>query len=166
MTTIAIVISTEVGGIGIKGRMPWMELFSVRDAYEELAVGNIVLVGKKSFKSHDHLRGEMTYVYTTNDDVEESDKVKRISGTPEEVISKLKEDHPDKNIIIAGGASVFKEFWDLIDEWRVTIIKEFVIYEEDIDLTNVQYTWNDRRLIGEGTDNNQNFEIWHYRKKS
>lgn len=166
MTTIAIVISTEVGGIGIKGRMPWMELYSVRDSYEELAVGNIVLVGKTSFKSHDHLRGEVTYVYTTNDDVEETDNIKRISGTPEEVFNRIKENHPDKNIIVAGGASVFKAFWDYIDEWRVTIIKEFVIYEEDIDLTKIQYTWNDRRLIGEGTDNNQNFEVWHYTKKS
>jgi len=73
MTTTAIVISTEVGGIGINGRMPWLELFS--------------------------------------------------------------------------------------------IVKEFVVYEEDIDLTSIQYHWNDRRLLGEGVDNNQNFEIWHYRKK-
>ena len=72
---------------------------------------------------------------------------------------------PDKNIIIAGGVNVFKAFWDHIDDWRVTIVKEFVVYDEDIDLTSIQYHWNDRRLLGEGVDNNQNFEIWHYRKK-
>jgi dihydrofolate reductase len=165
MTTTAIVISTEVGGIGINGRMPWLEFYSAKDAYQELAKNNIVLVGRKSFDSHPHLRGEVTYVYSNNVDLVESDSVKRVSGSADDIISMIKETHPDKNIIIAGGVNVFKAFWDHIDEWRVTIVKEFVVYEEDIDLTSIQYHWNDRRLLGEGVDNNQNFEIWHYRKK-
>ena len=166
MTIIAIVTSTKNGGIGIEDRLPWINLYAMRDAYEQLAVGNVVLVGKQSFSSHEYLRGEVTYVYTTDETFEETEHVKRISGTAEDVINTIKENHPDKNIIIGGGASVFKIFYDLIDEWRVTFINEQAVFNKDIDITNVQYIWNDRTLLSAGTDNNKEFEVWHMKKKA
>lgn len=164
MTTIAIVISTENGGIGINGRMPWMTLFTMKDAHEELAVGNVVLVGRNSFTSHEHLRGDITYVYTTDETFEETDTVKRVSGDPEAVINKIKEENPDKNIIISGGEAVFKAFYDLIDEWRVTFINEFVVFNRDLNITDIQHRWNKRRLVSTGEDNNQNFSVYHFTK--
>lgn len=164
MTTIAIVTSTENGGIGINGNLPWINLYLLKDAYEELAKNNVVLVGRSSFTTHEHLRGSITYVYSKEGSVEESETVKRISGTPEEVIAQITEENPDKNIIIAGGANVFKEFYNLIDEWRITYIKEFAVFNKDIDITNIQYVWNKKRIISAGTDNNKEFEVWHYTK--
>jgi dihydrofolate reductase len=164
MKTIAIMISTQNGGIGMNDRLPWMPLNILADSYKELATDQVVLVGKGSFSSYAHLRGEYTYVYTKDEGFPESDNVKHISGDPIDVIEKIKENHPNKNIIIAGGEHVFKQFYDLIDEWRITIIEEFAIYNKDINLTNIQYVWKKRRLINSGQDNNMNFSTYHYSK--
>ena len=164
MKIIAIMISTENGGIGMNNNLPWMPLNILADNYKELATDQIVLVGKGSFSSHAHLRGETTYVYTTDNGFPETDNVKRISGEPKDVIEELKQAHPNKNIIIGGGEVVFNKFYDLIDEWRVTIIEEFAIYNKDINLTNIKYVWKKKRLVNSGQDNNMNFTTYHYSK--
>lgn len=163
MTTIAIVISTENGGIGMNDSMPW-KLHNIKDAYDELAASNVVLVGRKSYHGQEHVRGGITYVYSRDESFVETDTVKHISGTPEEVINQIKEAHPDKDIIIGGGKEVFLQFWDLIDEWRVTMIEEFTIFNKLIDMTEIQYKWKTRRKVSSGTDSNQNFTVYHFTK--
>jgi dihydrofolate reductase len=157
-------ISTENGGIGMNNNLPWMPLNILADNYKELATDQVVLVGKGSFSSYPHLRGEVTYVYTQDQGFPETDNVKHISGSPEDVVEEIRQAHPDKNIIIAGGENVFKMFYDLIDEWRVTIIEEFAIYNRDINLTNIKYVWKKKRLVNNGQDNNMNFTTYHYSK--
>jgi len=164
MTTIAIVVSTPVGGIGIKERMPWLNLTVMKDNYTDLAKDRIVLVGKTAF-GQDYIRGEETYVYTRSEDFISGENIHTISGEPEEVIAKLNELHPDKDIIIGGGELLFTGFYDLIDEWRVTIVDEFVIYDRDLNLTDIQYRWKKHRLVATGVDNNLNFSVWHYTKE-
>lgn len=157
-------VSTPVGGIGINNRMPWLNLTVMKDNYDDLAKDSIVLVGKSSF-DQEHIRGEKTYVYTRGDGSVTGENIGTISGEPEEVISQLKELHPDKNIIIGGGELLFTKFYDLIDEWRVTIVEEFVIYEKYLNLTDIKYRWNKHRLVATGVDNNQNFTTYHYSKE-
>jgi dihydrofolate reductase len=103
-------------------------------------------------------------VYSRSETFQDTDTVKRISGEPEDIISELKAEYPDKNIIIAGGLNVFEKFYDLIDEWRVTIVDEFVVYDKQINLTNIQYTWPKHQLISTGQDLNQNFNTFNYSK--
>jgi dihydrofolate reductase len=164
MKTIAIMISTQNGGIGMNDKMPWMSLNILKDNFKELATEHVVLVSRASFNSYPHIRGQKTYVYTTDEGFPESENVKRISGEPEDVISTIKTDNPEKNIIISGGESVFKNFYNLIDEWRVTIIEEFAIYNRDINLTDIQFNWKKKRLVNSGQDNNMNFSTYHYSK--
>lgn len=164
MKTIAIMISTQNGGIGMNEKMPWMPLNILADNFKELATDQVVLVGRTSFNSYSHLRGEKTYVYTTDEGFPESDNVKTISGDPADVIETIKDQNPEKNIIIAGGENVFKNFYNLIDEWRVTIIEEFAIYNRDINLTDIQFNWKKKRLVNTGQDNNMNFSTYHYSK--
>jgi dihydrofolate reductase len=164
MKTIAIMISTPNGGIGINDRMPWIHLSILADNCTELAKGNVVLVGKGPFSSYNYLRGDVTYVYSHDNTLAESDTVKRIEGEPEDVINQIKQEHPDKNIIIAGGETVYKKFYNLIDEWRITIIEDFVVYNKDIELTNIQYIWNKKRLVNTGQDGSMNFTTYHFSK--
>ena len=164
MTITAIVISTKNGGIGINDSLPWINLDILSDAYNELAKDNVVLVGKASFANHKYLRGAITYVYTSDETFEETDTVKRIGGTAEEVINKINESHPDKNIVIGGGGTVFSIFYDFIDEWRVTFVTEPAVFNKDINMTDIQHKWNKRRLLSAGTDNNKEFEVWHFTK--
>ena len=144
--------------------LPWINLDILTDSYKELAQNNVVLVGKSSFATHKYLRGAITYVYTTDELFEETDTVKRISGTAEEVINKIKEENADKDIVIGGGGTVFKTFYDLIDAWRVTFINESVVFNRDVDMTDIQHKWNKRQLLSAGTDNNKEFEVWHLTK--
>jgi dihydrofolate reductase len=154
MTTIAIVTSTATGGIGNNDRLPWFTLNNLRDNFDELATDQIVLVGGSSFNTHPYVRGAITYVYTTTEMFEENDALKMISGDPADVIAAIQAAHPDKNIIIGGGKTVFEKFYDLIDEWRVTIIEEFALFNKDIDWTNIQYLWKDKTVINSGQDGN------------
>ena len=166
MTITAIVVSTKNGGIGMDDRLPWINLDSLKDSYIELAKDNVVIVGKHSFNAHNYLRGAITYVYTSDEAFEETDTVKRITGDAQTVLDTIKSNHPDKDIIVAGGGTIFKSFYDMIDEWRVTFINESVVFNKDIDMTNVQYIWNDRRLLSSGVDNNKDFEVWHFKKSA
>lgn len=163
MKTIAIMVSTPTGGLGMDDNLPWFQLSVHTDNFEELAKDQIVLVGNSAFNNHNYLRGAVTYVYSKNETFQETDVLKRISGDePEAIINKLKADHPDKNIIIAGGLSVFEKFYSLIDEWRVTIVEEFVVFNKFINLTDIQYNWPKKVLISSGQDLNQVFNTYHY----
>lgn len=166
MKTIAITISTENGGIGWNERLPWINLSIANDNFKSHAKNNVVLVGRNAYDSHTHLRGDVTYVYTTRTDLQESDTVKRVSGDPETIINQIKTNNPDKNIIIGGGVTVYEAFYNFIDEWQVTIIEDFVPYNKDINLTNVQYIWNKRVLLNSGIDNNLSFRTYNYSKKN
>lgn len=157
-------VSTPTGGLGMDENLPWFQLSIHTDNFEDLAKDQIVLVGNSAFNSHNYLRGAVTYVYSRSESFQETDVLRRITGEPEAVISELKAEYPDKNIIIAGGLSVFEKFYDLIDEWRVTIVDEFVVFNKHIDLTNIQYTWPKHRLISTGQDLNQNFSTFNYSK--
>ncbi len=162
----AITISTANGGIGWNDRLPWFSISIVGKNFNEFAKDNVVLIGRNAFENHKDLRGVTTYVYTTKNEIQESENIKRVSGSPQEIVERIKSENPDKDIIIAGGETVYKDFYDLIDEWRVTIIDEFVPFNRDINLTNIQYLWNKRVLVNSGTDNNLNFRTYIYSKKN
>ena len=164
MTVIAIVTSTKNGGIGMNDSLPWINLYSVREAYDELAPRSVILVGGASFNKHEHIKGEKTYVYAPGEDFHTSEKIATISGKPEDVIAKIKEENPESNILIAGGASVFNMFFDFIDEWRVMYVNEPTVFNKEINMTNIRYIWKNHRLISSGYDNNKEIEIWHYTK--
>lgn len=155
-------VSTPTGGLGVNENLPWFQLSIHVDNFEELATDQIVLVGSTAFNTHNYLRGAVTYVYTQTESFQETETLKRITGEPEAIISELKAEHPDKNIIIAGGLTVFEKFYDLIDEWRVTIVDEFVVFNKHINLTNIQYKWPNHRLVSTGQDLNQNFSTFNY----
>jgi dihydrofolate reductase len=157
-------VSTETGGIGIEDRLPWFQISIMGSGFEELATDQVLLVGRNSYESNKHLQGYTTYVYTTDETFEETDTVKRISGEAEDVLARIKQEHPDKNIIIGGGQTLYTKFYDLIDEWRITIIEEFVVFDRDINLTNIKYIWNKKRLVNSGQDLNMNFSTYHFTK--
>ena len=155
-------VSTPTGGLGMDENLPWFQLSIHTDNFEEVAKDQIVLVGSSAFNKHNYLRGAITVVYSRNESFEETETLRRMTGEPEAVISELKAEYPDKNIIIAGGLSVFEKFYDLIDEWRVTIVDEFVVFNKQINLTNIQYKWPKHRLVSTGQDLNQNFSTYSY----
>lgn len=155
-------VSTPTGGLGMDENLPWFQLSIHVDNFEEIAKDQIVIVGSPSFNAHNYLRGAVTYVYSRTESFQETDTLKRISGDPEAVISELKAEHPDKNIIIAGGIGVFENFYDLIDEWRVTIVDDFVVFNRYINLTDIQHKWAVHRLVSTGQDLNQNFSTFSY----
>jgi dihydrofolate reductase len=164
MKTIAIMVSTPTGGIGINDRLPWFQLGVHVENFEELSNGQVVLVGGGAFRHHNYLRGGVTYVYTNTETFQETDELKRVTGDPQSIIDNIRAENPDKNIIIAGGLTVYQNFYDLIDEWRVTIIEESVVFNQDINLTDIQHKWNNRRLVSTGQDLNQTFSTFHYTK--
>lgn len=155
-------VSTPTGGVGMDDNLPWFQLSIHTENFEEIAKDQIVLVGNSAFNKHNYLRGAVTYVYSRNENFQETETLKRITGEPEAIINKLKADYPDKNIIIAGGLSVFEQFYNLIDEWRVTIVEDFVVFNRFINLTDVQHKWSKHRLVSTGQDLNQNFSTYNY----
>lgn len=164
MTTIAIATCTENGGIGIESRFPWPSFFFEEENFNSVVGDKIVLVGRGAFSEHEYIRGSVTYVLTNDTAFGSSDTIKQISGTPEEVLEKIQNDNPGKDIVIAGGESVFKAFNDLIDEWHITIVEEQHIYDKEILLARIQLAYPKHKQVTSGVDHNQNFSRWHYTK--
>jgi dihydrofolate reductase len=158
-------ISTETGGIGMNQRLPWDQLSILKDNFNDLAKDQVVLLGKNTYENFAHFHGEKTYVYTTQEDFEETDLVKKVSGDSSEIISRIKTENPDKNIIVLGGKTVFDNFFDYIDEWRITIIHGLTVFNQDVSLGRIYQTFKRKVLINTGTDFNQEFTTYHFYKE-
>lgn len=164
MTTIAIVTCTETGGIGIENRFPWPKFFFEEETFNEVAKDRVVLVGRGAFSQHEYLRGDVTYVLTSNENFGSSDIIKSISGEPADVIAQIQEENPGKDIVIAGGESLFRAYDELIDEWYLTIVEEVHIFDREILLARIKLSHPNHKFVTSGVDHNQNFSRWHYTK--
>ena len=92
--------------------------------YKEKTVGNVTVVGRKtleSFPGGKPLPNRTNIVITRNPDYEAESCI--LCRSKEEVLEKIKEYDTEK-VFIAGGAEVYKQFMDEVDEFYVTKIYE------------------------------------------
>ena len=141
----AIICVDKQGGIGQNGDMPWGRSFPKDLTYfKKVTSGDIVLMGRKTFESLGRPRGlpnRENWVVSTQQRTVDLSSVSY--GSPEEFLGWYKEFLGKDTLWIIGGASIYKQFADLIDEWHITTIDN--VYPDadtffQIDLTNFEDT--------------------------
>ena len=138
-----IICIDKNGGIG-KGNSLLAHLPKDLQHFKEVTSGGIVLMGRKTFESLGRPRGlpnRENWVVSTQQRAVDLSSVSY--GSPAEFLDWYKEFLGKDNLWIIGGASVYEQFTDLIDEWIITEI-DHVFEEADVffkpDLTNFEDT--------------------------
>jgi dihydrofolate reductase len=97
--------------------------------FREETMGNVVIMGRKTLESlpnNSALDGRINIVLTKNNSFKARNV--EICHSVEEVLEKVKE-YPDREIYVAGGESIYRQFLPYCDEADLTMID----YEYDAD---------------------------------
>lgn len=121
---IALIVARSKNNvIGKNGCIPW-QIPGEQSQFKELTTGNLVIMGRKTYEEIGHpLPGRKTIVLSTT---------KRFQGPDLATTASLKEAlelaakgfaHPEQNIYIAGGYSLYKEALPLVDAMYITEVQ-------------------------------------------
>ena len=122
-----IVAIDKYKGIGLEGSLPWHCKEDLKH-FKEMTMGQNLLMGRKTFESlPTKLKGRTIYVLTKNPSLYQNTKnVVFVRSAPE-----------GKDLIIAGGAAIYDNFYESIDEIYLT----FIIgdYQTDTHFNSLRY---------------------------
>lgn len=122
MEKIIIVAFDEEGAIGKDGEIPWHYSEDLKH-FSEKTTGNTVLMGRKTYESlprdYRPLPDRKNIVLTRSDCRPEDDSVK-VANSLEEAY-KIAEEY-ERDLFIAGGASIYEQTLDDADKMIVTEI--------------------------------------------
>lgn len=145
----AILCVDKQGAIGQNGDMPWGRSFPKDlEYFKKVTSEGIVVMGSKTWKSLPFypkgLPKRDNYVLTTQGRGQQGDGVIKLDGDLfSKCVTSGESIFNHKDTWIIGGATVYEEFADIIDEWHITTIDN--IYPEadtffKVDLTNFEDT--------------------------
>lgn len=113
-----IVAYTKNRVIGNKGQIPW-RIKGEQRRFRELTTGNVVIMGRRSYDEIGHpLPNRFTIVVskTANYEAENCVTVPSLA----KAIEYAKENRPDENIYLSGGAGIYREGLPLADKLFIT----------------------------------------------
>ncbi len=106
--------------IGNKGQIPW-RIKGEQRRFKELTTGNVVIMGRRSYDEIGRpLPNRFTVVVSKTADYTAENCVTKPSLS--DAIEYAKEQFPDKNIYLSGGAGIYAEGLPLADKLFVTEI--------------------------------------------
>jgi dihydrofolate reductase len=170
MKITAIVTCNKYGGIGQGKSLPWPELYFGRDNFNVFVGDNPVLIGNNSYRLMSQIKHidntKKFFIYTQNVESNLPATITTVSGAAQEVIDKISEDETIENLFIAGGEEVFRIFYNLIDEWIITVLDEHQLqFDKMIPLNNIQNDWPVTKELTSGVDHYQHFNVIKYSKE-
>lgn len=143
--------------IGQGDKMPW-HIKEELAFFKQETLNQALLMGQKTFQGLPKaLPNRTTYVLTNDRDFKvNDDNVRVIYDAP-----KLLDSYQDKDeiLFIAGGRSIYEQFYPYADELIISTIKDE--YQGDVYFVDIDYTKYD--LIEE--TNHDKFVVRRYRKK-
>lgn len=152
-----ILAADENGGIGKDNSMPWEHIAEDMRHFQRITTDNVVIMGTNTWDSlgvNAPLKNRINYVVSTNNadrfpgvyDVYDYSKY-----SMENIITAIQSRHPDKEIIIIGGKTIYDVTYDLCDTIHLTrILTTFdcdttVDLDEYLDEFSCRYTQIDER---------------------
>src|SRR5438309_8483363 len=117
MAIIGIVAISKNYAIGRGGKLPWHYSADLK-FFKETTTGHAVVMGANTWRSIGKpLPDRLNVVLSRSGDIDAPPEVMKLGSTDEVVeLSKLLV----KDVFIIGGATVYREFADVIDRWIVT----------------------------------------------
>lgn len=106
--------------IGNKGQIPW-RIKGEQRRFRELTTGNVVIMGRRTYEEIGHPLPNRFTVVVSNSATFEAENC-TTAGSLALAIEKAEKLYPGKNIYISGGAGLYKEAIDLVDQMFITEI--------------------------------------------
>jgi dihydrofolate reductase len=154
-----IVAMSHDGIIGIDGHLPWRLSADLR-RFKQLTLGNIVLMGRKTYESIDPpLRNRTIVVATKRLDY------KVVNGYATSDLLSTIERYKNDKLFIAGGAEIYEQALPYTERLYTTIVRQG-IKEDDIDKAAElkyfpQYSTEDWALSYREADDDVDYIIWN-----
>ena len=119
---IGIVAIAKNFAIGKEGKLPWHYSADLK-FFKQTTSGNAVVMGRKTFDSiRKPLPNRLNIVLSRTKEIEDSQII--VLRSKKEVVEFSKDLKGD--VFIIGGATIYREFADVIEKWIVTEIPETV----------------------------------------
>ena len=132
----SILASTNLGGIGNRGTLPWPKHRQDLEWFKEHTTNQIVVMGRKTWddpKMPKPLPDRINCVVSSRS-IEGYPGVRRLHGDYKKQIQELQTLFPKKNIFVLGGPDLIMDCKDLIDYAYVTHRKGSAYSDVRIDL--------------------------------
>ncbi len=120
-----IVAYTRNRVIGNKGQIPW-RIKGEQRRFRELTTGNVVIMGRKSYEEIGRpLPNRFNIIVSRTEKYEDENLITVPSLT--EAIEYAKENFPDKDIFLSGGAGIYNEGLPLAEKLFITEIDATIL---------------------------------------
>lgn len=154
----AIFAADSLGGIGKNGSLPWPKNSEDLRWFKQNTVGHIVVMGGNTWRDPlmpKPLPGRINVVITSQ--TVDTEGVIVYNNDYKECLRELQSQHPDKDIYIIGGASLFNDTRDLIE--RVVLTRFTESYDCDVVMDLDSYLEN-FGLIEQTAKDSGLYQIW------
>lgn len=157
----AILASTNAGGIGYNGTLPWPKHREDLQWFREHTTNNIVVMGRKTWNDPmmpKPLPNRVNYVVSSQHVAIEHRKfVTWIPGNPAENILNIEKKHPDKTIFVIGGKKLYEACMPVVQRVYLTRIKGNYWTDTRVNLDRMLSNF---RLYSVTPSEHCTFEIW------
>ena len=154
----AIFAADSLGGIGKNGSLPWPKNSEDLRWFKQNTVGHIVVMGGNTWRDPlmpKPLPGRINVIITSQ--TVDTEGVIVYNNDYKERLVELQSQHPDKDIYIIGGASLFNDARDLIE--RVVLTRFTESYDCDVDM-NLDSYLEGFGLIEQAAKDSGLYQIW------
>ena len=120
-----IVAVADNDAIGKDGALPWGHIPADMQWFRAHTTGKVVVMGSTTWQGlppqYRPLPNRTNVVLTSSGSIPGADQV--YAGTPEDVIKKIESDYPDQEIVIMGGAKVYRDFAQYVKKMYLTRVR-------------------------------------------
>jgi dihydrofolate reductase len=121
-------------GIGFNGHMPWPHLKGDMDWFRKMTTGNVIIMGSTTYDSlGKSLPNRINVVISRKRELGDH----TFSDTAA-ALDYCALEYPDKDIFIIGGATIYRQYLDIIDRFYITEIDEDYQCDTFFDLKYVK----------------------------
>lgn len=138
----AIVAVNEDGAIGARGVRPW-RVDSANVFFERQTVGNVVIMGRKTFESFGHALADRDRIVVSHGELPETEVT--ATGIAEAIARADRDKLKQQQVYVIGGENVFRQFAPFVDRYLIIDIDKPVPNADayfDPDILGDLSRWN------------------------
>ena len=158
----AILASTNIGGIGNRGTLPWPKHKEDLAWFKEHTTNQIVVMGRNTWDDPlmpKPLPNRINYVVSSSHVAREYQHLVRwIPSDPVENIKRIQKENPKQDVFIIGGRQLYEATETLVERVYLTRMKGAWFTDTRIDLERYLTCF---RIYGVRPGNNCTYEIWN-----
>lgn len=123
------------GVIGKNGDLPWPYMVADMKWFVQHTKRKIVVMGRTTWESLPKKLPDRINIVITNQDIPGPDML--VKGDPPAVMAEIQAAYPDQDIVIIGGAQVYKDFYAFAEKVHVTLVQELYQGDTYFDIRNL-----------------------------